>query len=132
MQTVENLNCTPYKMQIGEYSLYVEYIRVNGSMLVSECSTVSGKSVITNSSAKQTLAVVGGRLANDGEFLKFVVFVENMLKSKSITDISYCGVKFSDCILKTYSAERKERNITDIKITFMAKEVIADECQADT
>lgn len=118
MNSLEFINPLPVVISVGNYDVFADSVKINGSSVLNEQSGVSGNSIITNSSIKNTVVTVSGRLASDSDFTSFVVYAENILRNKISVNFEYKNICCNSCILKSYSAENKDSGVTEIKLVF--------------
>lgn len=125
MSGLECINSLPVKINIGDYCFFADYIKISGSSILNEQATVSGTTAITNTTVKNTLVTLKGRLASDADFTSFVLYAENLFRNKISVDFTYKNINFSLCILKSYSSENKDDdiNISNIMMTFSVSEL---------
>ncbi|MDE5946632.1 MAG: hypothetical protein K2G63_04925 [Oscillospiraceae bacterium] len=125
MNYFEHINSLPIKINIGDYYFFADSVKISGNSILNEQATVSGSTVITNSTIKNTLVTLKGSLASDSDFTSFVLYAENIFRNKISVDFTYKNIAFNLCTLKSYSSENKndDINIINIMLTFSVSEL---------
>lgn len=123
MNGFECINPVPVQINIGDFCIFCEYIKISGNSVINEQSNVSGGTSVTNRSVKNTSVILNGRLACDSDFRNFVIYAENILKNKIPVDFQYKNIFFGSGCLKSYSAENKNLSVVDIKLVFSVPEI---------
>ena len=121
MNDFECINPVPVKVNIGDFCLFCEYIKISGNSVINEQPNIAGG----------TSVILNGRLACDSDFKNFVIYAENILRNKIPVDFQYKNISFGSCCLKSYSAENKNLSVTDIKLVFSVPEIseaVQNEC----
>ena len=123
MNDFESINPVPVKVNIGDFCLFTEYIKISGNSVINEQPNVAGGTSVTNISVKNTSVILNGRLACDSDFKNFVIYAENILKNKIPVDFHYKNISFGSGCLKSYSAENKNLSVADVKLVFSVPEI---------
>lgn len=123
MNDFECINPVPVQVNIGDFCLFIDYVKISGNSVINEQPNVAGGTSVTNRSIKNTLVILNGRLACDSDFRNFVIYAENILRNKTPVSFQYKDISFSSCNLKSYSAENKNLSVADVKLVFSVPEI---------
>lgn len=112
---------------IGEYVLYCEQFKIIGVKNFSESPVVSGDGIITNICQRGTKITFSGRICDEDSPLKFISYADSMMRSESVFEILYRGIRFSGCRIQEFTAEDSGEDYILSSITLISSSSVAVE-----
>ncbi len=110
---------------IGLITLYCENFKASAARRLTEESTVAGEGVITNDSNRAMEMTFSGRVYDEQEPLRYLLYAYNMLRSGMTASLNYRGLSFSACHMKAFNIEDIGEEYYNISITVMTQNSVA-------
>jgi hypothetical protein len=101
---------------IGMITLYCESFKASAVTALYEQPTVTGTPIQTNKCKKATKLTLSGRVYDADSPLSVVTYINN-ITGKGTMFISYRGIRFSRCMMQSYTAEDKGDDFIYLTVT---------------
>lgn len=101
---------------IGMITLYCESFKASAVTALYEQPTVIGTPIQTNKCKKATKLTLSGRVYDADSPLSVVTYINN-ITGKGTMFISYRGIRFSRCMMQSYTAEDKGDDFIYLTVT---------------
>jgi len=108
----------PVPVDIGDFTVYAEKIRISSSKTIAEGTTLRDELVYTKHRLKSTVLFLSGRIyGEDG--INFALFADSAIRSGLSLDIVYKNITFDSCRFISSVCEDNSDGFFDFKLEFI-------------
>lgn len=116
-----------FPVAIGSVTMYCEKFRASAARRFTEESTVIGGDVFTNESPRSMEMTFSGRICVENAPLLTLLNAYNTLRRSVRNDISYRGLVFRNCQMKSFTVEDSGLDYVELSVTAITADDVETE-----
>ncbi|MBE6855960.1 MAG: hypothetical protein IJO99_05495 [Ruminococcus sp.] len=111
-----------YPVRVGDFVMYCESFRAEGTADFSQQSTVNGDTVISSSARRALKITVKGRIIDVYQPLRIILKTDSFQSAGGKCNVEYRGLVFNQCSVENFIAEDKGDDYIYATITLLTSD----------